>query len=137
MRGRRLAFDYGDVRIGVAVSDPDSIISTPLPFLLRKNPSLLENIQALIQEYEPITIFLGLPKHLSGDEGASAEKVHSFAASLEKFSIPIVLVDERLSTVTASQRLREAGHTSRDAKSLIDSMAAVSILEQGISLAKD
>ncbi len=137
MRGRRLAFDYGDVRIGVAVSDPDSIISTPLPFLLRKSPSLLENIQELIQEYEPVTIFLGLPKHLSGDEGASAEKVHAFAASLEKFSIPIILVDERLSTVTASHRLREAGHNSRDSKSLIDSMAAVSILEQGISLAKD
>ncbi|CAN2197706.1 COG0816 Predicted endonuclease involved in recombination (possible Holliday junction resolvase in Mycoplasmas and B. subtilis) [Candidatus Nanopelagicaceae bacterium] len=137
MRGRRLAFDYGDVRIGVAISDPDSIICSPLPFLLRKNPSLLDEIQGLVQEYEPITIFIGLPKHLSGNEGSSAEKVHAFAISLEKFAIPVVLVDERLSTVSAAQKLREAGRSARESKSLIDSMAAVSILEQGISLAKD
>lgn len=133
-RGRRIAFDYGDARIGVAICDPDGILSTPLPFLDAKHPKLIKHIEALCEEYEPIAIYLGQPKHLSGSEGVAIEKVRNFAASLaEKFSLPIIYIDERLSTVDAQRRLREAGKNSKESKSLIDSMAAVAILEGGLA----
>ena len=133
-RGRRIAFDYGDARIGVAICDPDGILATPLPFLDARHPKLLKNIEALFAEYEPIAIYLGEPKHLSGSDGVAVDKVRTFAATLtEKFSLPLILVDERLSTVDAQRRLREAGKNSRDSKVLIDSMAAVAILEVGLA----
>jgi putative Holliday junction resolvase len=135
-KGRRLAFDFGDVRIGVAICDPDAIISSPLPRLMRKNPALFKEIADLIDEYRPVGIYCGMPKHLSGMEGQSAEKVREFVNDLSRFDLPVTLVDERLSTVSASQKLREAGHTSRESKELIDSMAAVAILEQGLALEK-
>lgn len=133
-RGRRIAFDYGDARIGVAICDPDGILSTPLPFLDAKHPKLIKHIEALFVEFEPIAIYLGEPKHLSGSEGVAIEKVRNFAAALsEKFSLPIIYIDERLSTVDAQRRLREAGKNSKESKSLIDSMAAVAILEGGLA----
>lgn len=133
-RGRRIAFDYGDARIGVAICDPDGILSTPLPFLDAKHPKLIKHIEVLFVEFEPIAIYLGEPKHLSGTEGVAIEKVRNFAAALsEKFSLPIIYIDERLSTVDAQRRLREAGKNSKESKSLIDSMAAVAILEGGLA----
>lgn len=133
-RGRRIAFDYGDARIGVAICDPDGILATPLPFLDAKHPKLMRQIEELFAEYEPIAIYLGEPKHLSGSEGAALEKVRKFADSLsEKFPTPLIYVDERLSTVDAQRRLREAGKNSKESRSLIDSMAAVAILEGGLS----
>ena len=133
-RGRRIAFDYGDARIGVAICDPDGILATPLPYLDAKHPKLLKNIEALFSEYEPIAIYLGEPKHLSGSDGVAVDKVRTFAATLtDKFSLPLIFIDERLSTVDAQRRLREAGKNSRDSKALIDSMAAVAILESGLA----
>jgi putative Holliday junction resolvase len=133
-RGRRIAFDFGDARIGVAICDPDGILATPLPFLDAKHPKLIQHIGELVAEYEPLRIYLGEPKHLSGSDGAAVEKVRSFERLLsEEFKLPVVLVDERLSTVDAARKLREAGKSSRESKSLIDSMAAVAILESGLS----
>lgn len=133
-RGRRIAFDYGDARIGVAICDPDGILCTPLPFLDAKHPKLLKHIDALFVEYEPIAVYLGEPKHLSGSEGSALLKVREFAASLSsQFMTPIFYVDERLSTVDAQRRLREAGKNSKESKLLIDSMAAVAILESGLA----
>ena len=133
-RGRRIAFDYGDARIGVAICDPDGILATPLPFLDSKHPKLINHIAELFAEYEPIAIYLGEPKLLSGNEGVAVAKVREFAAILqEKFSLPLIFIDERLSTVDAQRRLKEAGKNSRDSKVLIDSMAAVAILEGGLA----
>ena len=133
MRGRRIAFDYGDVRIGVAVCDPDGILASPLPALKSQDKSLFNSIGTLIDEYLPVKVFVGLPVNMSGTEGDSAEKAKSFADALtEQFRISVVLIDERLSTVSAQRKLKEAGVSSRDSKELIDSMAAVSILEQGL-----
>ena len=70
-RGRRLAFDYGSVRIGVAVCDPDAILATPLAFLSATHPKLNQQIEDLLDEYQPIEIFIGYPKHLSGADGES------------------------------------------------------------------
>lgn len=132
-RGRRIAFDYGDARIGVAICDPDGILATPLPFLDARSPKVIKQIAALLDEYSPISIFIGLPKHLSGVEGESVAKVRAFAASLSEISTtPIVFVDERMSTVGAQKRLHEAGKNAKESRSLIDSMAAVAILESGL-----
>ena len=102
MRGRRLAFDYGDARIGVAVCDPDGILSSPLPYIENRKSSVMKEISAIIAEYDPIEIFLGLPLHLSGSSSATIEKIEVFAQQLkDEFSVRIIFVDERLSTVGA------------------------------------
>lgn len=134
VRGRRIAFDYGDTRIGVAFCDPDGILASPLPFLDARHPKLISQIKEILAEYEPIAIYIGEPKHLSGEAGSAVDKAHSFAALLkEEFQIPISFVDERLSTVDAARKLRESGKSARESKGLIDSMAAVAILESGLA----
>ena len=136
-RGRRIAFDYGDIRIGVAVCDPDGIISSPLAVLRAEDRNLRSEIQAFLTEYEPVQIFIGLPKQLSGVESSSAEKSRTFGAMLAELSkIEIVYIDERLSTVSAQSKLREAGKSTRESKELIDAMAAVEILELGLQSAR-
>lgn len=135
--GRRIAFDYGDVRIGVAVCDPDGLLATPLEVLQSKDPNLLVKINELVQEYEPVKFYIGEPKQLSGAESVSAEKAMNFAERLSnKFDIEIAMIDERLSTVSASRQLRDAGIDAKSAKALIDSAAAVAILEQGLAIDK-
>lgn len=136
-RGRRIAFDYGDVRIGVAVCDPDGIISSPLRVLAAEKKNLAGEIQAIFEEYEPVQIFIGLPKQLSGDESVSAEKARSFGALVAGLTdVDIIFIDERLSTVSAQSKLREAGKSTKDSKELIDAMAAVEILELGLQRAR-
>lgn len=133
-RGRRIAFDYGDSRIGVAVCDPDGILATPLPFLDARHPKLVANIKRLFDEFEPISIYLGLPKHMSGEDGEAVAKVKEFAALLSEITpIEIVFIDERLSTVDAHRKLRESGKNAQESKLLVDSMAAVAILEGGLA----
>jgi putative Holliday junction resolvase len=132
-RGRRIAFDYGDVRTGVALCDPDGILSSPLCVLESKAKDFYNQISSLLEEHEPIRIFVGIPMNMSGSKGPSAEKVDVFVAALTSVTaIPIIFVDERLSTVSAQKKLKEAGVSTRDSKSLIDAMAAVAILEQGL-----
>ena len=134
MRGRRIAFDYGDVRIGVAICDPDGILATPIATLQSKNPALKSEIAKLLSEYEPVKAYVGNPKLLSGDDGEAVSKVLTFTEFLTaNFDLPITLVDERLSTITAARKLRDAGVDARSAKPLIDAAAAVAILEQGLA----
>jgi len=132
--GRRIAFDYGDVRIGVAICDPDGILATPLTSLQSKDPSLKKQIAELIDEYEPVKIYVGQPKLLSGEDGSAVAKVLVFTEMLtSNFDIPVVMVDERLSTVSAAKQLRESGVNAKEARSVIDAAAAVAILEQGLA----
>ena len=133
MRGPRIAFDYGDVRIGLGVCDPDGILCTPLPAIRTGDPKLFVTIEGILNEYQPVAIYVGLPLHMSGEPGDSAEKARAFGTEIsDRFKIPVRYVDERLSTISAQRKLKDAGVSSRDAKELIDSMAAVSILEQGL-----
>ena len=133
MRGRRIAFDYGDVRTGVALCDPDGILATPLCVLESKSKSFIADIEALLTEHQPIRIFIGKPLNMSGSSGESVQKVEAFSNKISEITdIPIQLVDERLSTVSAQKQLQAAGVSARESKSLIDAMAAVSILEQGL-----
>jgi putative Holliday junction resolvase len=133
-RGRRIAFDYGDSRIGVAVCDADVILATPLPFLDSRHPKLLTQIKELFAEYQPIAIFIGLPLQLSGAEGESVEKVRAFADKLSGITdASIIFVDERMSTIDAQRRLHDAGKSEKASRQLIDSMSAVTILESGLA----
>jgi putative Holliday junction resolvase len=139
-RGRRIAFDYGDVRIGLAISDPDSILASPLTNLSSGDPKLFKQIAQLITEHEPVALYVGDPLNLSGDLSGSAQKARDFAAKLRtEFDLPVTMIDERLSTISAASALRQSGVNSKDAKGKIDMAAAVAILEQAIALerAKD
>lgn len=136
-QGRRLAFDYGDVRIGVAVSDRDSILATPVETLLTKREDLWDRIFDLLAEYEPVHVYVGRPIHLSGRESDSTTKAEAFAQEFrERFDVDVTMIDERLSTVSAQRSLREAGRSTRDSKSAIDQAAAMEILEMALDFEK-
>jgi putative holliday junction resolvase len=136
-RGRRIAFDYGDVRIGVAASDADSIICSPLTTLKSSDKSLLKSITEIFLDIQPIQIFVGRPALLSGKDGAATDKAVAFADSLRGITdVEVIMVDERLSTVSAARNLREAGKSARESKESIDMAAAVGILEFAIDLEK-
>ena len=136
-RGRRIAFDYGDVRIGVATSDADSIICSPLITLKATDKSLLKSISEILLEIEPVQIFVGKPALLSGKDGVATDKAVHFADLLRDITnVEIIMVDERLSTVTAARNLRESGRNAKESKDSIDMAAAVAILEFAIDLEK-
>ena len=136
-RGRRIAFDYGDVRIGVATSDADSIICSPLTTLKSSDKSLLKSIAEIFLEIQPIQIFVGRPALLSGKDGAATDKSIAFADLLRGITeIEVIMIDERLSTVSAARNLREAGKSAKESKDSIDMAAAVGILEFAIDLEK-
>ena len=136
-RGRRIAFDYGDVRIGIAVSDPDSILSSPLTTLKATDKNLSSQITQIIIEIEPVTIYVGRPALLSGNDGAATEKATEFVSLLRTITqVPIELIDERMSTISAARNLREAGRSAKESKDAIDMAAAVAILEFAIDIEK-
>jgi putative Holliday junction resolvase len=132
-RGRVLGVDVGTVRVGVALSDPTGTLASPLETVQRaKDGSDLDRLAALVVEHEVSEIVVGEPRHLSGASGASAEDATAYSRALAGRigDVPVHLVDERLSTVTAAQSLREAGRDSRAQRSVIDQAAAVVILQQ-------
>ena len=137
LRGRRIAFDYGDVRIGVAVSDPDSILSSPLTTLKATDKSLLNQISEILADIEPVAIYVGRPALLSGNDGSATEKATQFSAVLSTITqVPIEMIDERMSTVSAARNLREAGRNARDSKDAIDMAAAVALLDFALEIEK-
>ena len=136
-RGRRIAFDYGDARIGVAASDQDSILVSPITTLATSSRNLFKQIAEIFEEVKPIAVYVGKPTNLNGMDSNATSKVLSFVEDLKKITeIPISLVDERMSTVSASRSLREAGVDSKKSKSIIDMAAAVGILEFAITMEK-
>ena len=137
LRGRRIAFDYGDVRIGVAISDPDSILASPLTTLSSGDPKLFAQISELIAEHEPVALYVGEPLNLSGQSSTSAQKASAFGGELRSlFNLPVTMIDERLSTVSATNAMRQSGINAKDARGKIDMAAAVAILEQGLAMEK-
>lgn len=136
-RGRRIAFDYGDVRIGVAISDPDSILCSPLITLQTADNKLNARIVEIFEEYEPVQIFVGRPALLSGNDGVAVNKAIAFATRLEGLTtVQIEMIDERMSTVSAARNLRESGKSAKESKSRIDMAAAVAILEFALEIEK-
>ncbi|MGW5282656.1 Holliday junction resolvase RuvX [Streptomyces collinus] len=134
-RGRRLSIDVGDARIGVASCDPDGILATPVETVPGRDiPAAHRRLRQLVEEYEPIEVVVGLPRSLKGGEGPAAQKVRGFAQELARgiAPVPVRLVDERMTTVTASQGLRASGVTSKKGRAVIDQAAAVIILQQAL-----
>jgi putative holliday junction resolvase len=134
-RGRRLAIDVGEARIGVASCDPDGILATPVETVPGRDvPAAHRRLRQLVDEYEPLEVVVGLPRSLSGGEGPAAARIRTFARTLAgRISpVPVRLVDERMSTVTAGQRLRASGVSSRKGRSVIDQAAAVVILQNAL-----
>jgi putative holliday junction resolvase len=134
-RGRRLAVDVGDARIGVASSDPDGLLATPVETVPGRDvPAALRRLAALAEEYEPVEVVAGLPRSLSGGEGPAAAKVRGFAEELAKkiAPVPVRLVDERMTTVTAAQSMRASGVSAKKGRSRIDQAAAVVILQNAL-----
>ena len=136
-RGRRIAFDYGDVRIGVAVSDPDSILSSPLTTLKATDKTLIKQISQMLSDIQPVAIYVGRPALLSGLDGSATEKASEFVALLTTLThVPIEMIDERMSTISAARNLRDAGRNAKASKDAIDMAAAVAILEFAIEIEK-
>jgi putative holliday junction resolvase len=131
--GRVLGVDVGTVRVGVALSDPTGVIASPLETLRRaKDGSDLDRLAALVVEHEVAEVIVGDPRHLSGASGTSAQDARAYSEALAGriTDVPVHLIDERLSTVTAAGHLREGGIDSRKQRSVIDQAAAVVILQQ-------
>ena len=136
-RGRRIAFDYGDVRIGVAVSDPDSILSSPLTTLKSTDKNLLKQITEILSEIDPVTIYVGRPALLSGHDGSATEKASEFVEQLRRLThVPVEMIDERMSTISAARSLRDAGRNAKDSKDSIDMASAVAILDFALEIEK-
>lgn len=132
-RGARLGVDVGAVRIGIAVSDPDAMLAAPLETISRvaSTSSDLERIAALVEERDAVEVVVGLPVSLSGAEGPAAQTVRAYAVRLAArlAPVPVRLVDERLTTVSAQRGLREAGVRGRKGRLVIDQAAAVLVLQ--------
>lgn len=131
--GRRLGIDVGAVRIGVAVCDRDGLLATPVE-TVRAGEGDLARLAALAAEYEVVEAVVGLPRSLSGAEGRAANKARSFARRLARTirPIPVRLVDERLTTVTATRGLRESGVRGPRSRTVVDQAAAVVILQNAL-----
>ena len=135
-RGVRLALDPGSVRVGVAVSDPDGVLATPLETVPRdrRAGTDLDRIARIVTELSVLEVLVGLPRSLSGAEGPSARSARKYAVAIARrvSPVPVRLVDERLSTVSAQQRLREAGVPGRRRRPVVDQVAAVTILQSAL-----
>lgn len=132
-RGRRLGVDVGDVRIGVAVSDPDGILATPVE-TVAAGPGAVGRLAALVRELDVMECVVGLPMGLSGREGPAAIKVRAFCVELRTAiaPVPIRLFDERMSTVSANNLLRQGGRSTRATRTIVDQAAATVILQTAL-----
>jgi len=127
--GRILGIDHGDARIGVALSDPSAFLASPL-CVIKSTKTALDEIDALVKEHGVATIVVGLPRNMNGSYGPAAEKVRAFMEKLrEKVGVPVEEWDERLSTVSAHNALREAGLNGKKRKDVVDKVAAQIILQ--------
>jgi putative Holliday junction resolvase len=160
-RGVRVGVDVGSVRVGLAVSDPDGVLATPVETLARDTrpqaptsdgfatpqgaekgrkairsggaPADLQRIADEAAERDALEVLVGLPRSLSGREGPAAKAAREYAAALaELVDVPVRLVDERLSTVAAHRSLRQAGMKGRKQRAVVDQVAAVVLLQNAL-----
>ncbi|MFC7374523.1 MULTISPECIES: Holliday junction resolvase RuvX [unclassified Brachybacterium] len=143
-RGVRLGVDVGDVRVGLARSDRDGLVATPVETVERQSAAARVALEA--RETEARVIMVGLPRSLDGTEGPAAAKARDFAAELATVlaqgpqdttgvgDVEIRLLDERLTTVTAHQALHTSGRKGRKHRQVVDQVAAVMILQQALDI---
>jgi putative holliday junction resolvase len=127
---RILGLDVGEVRIGVALSDPLGYTAQPLEVINRKKDKAMERICALVTAHEVQHVVVGFPLQLNGQEGLAAESIQSFTTHLKgRLDIPVTLWDERLSTAQAQRSLIEQGMRRSRRKDTVDKIAAALILQ--------
>lgn len=140
--GVRLGVDVGDARVGLAATDPDALLATPV-MTLRRDPnkgSDLRMLTKIVADRDAAVIYVGLPISLSGAETSSTQKARDYAAQLAQqladaeLEAEVRLVDERLSTVSAADKMRASGVESKDQRGRIDQAAAVEILEHALEM---
>ena len=134
-----LSVDYGDVRTGVAVCDKSELLASPVAVITeRRAERLAEKIAALAAQYRAERIALGLPKNMDGTEGFRAQACREFAALLERETgLPVVLRDERLTTVSAHNYLNATDTRGKKRKETVDAVSAVIILEDYLAYRKN
>ena len=129
--GTVLAFDFGEKRIGVAVGETMLKVAHPLTTInAEQNEIKFTQISALIKEWRACLLVVGLPMHMDGEAHLLTQLSKKFAQRLEgRFNLPVVMVDERLSSAEASQNLSAAGVKGIKQKAMLDAVAAQSILQ--------
>ncbi|SCL53752.1 putative holliday junction resolvase [Micromonospora yangpuensis] len=136
--GVRLGVDVGQVRVGVARSDPHGVLATPVATLARDLgaapeavPADMAELKRLVSEVEAVEVVVGLPVNLAGKHGPAAVHVTAYAERLAEVlaPVPVSLTDERMSTVVASRRLSERGVRGKRQRAVVDQAAAVEILQ--------
>lgn len=138
-RGVRLGVDVGDVRVGVARCDPEGLIATPVE-TVPQGAGAISRLLELAEDSGAIELVVGLPRSMSGAIGPAAIKVRGFAESLRhaalerRLSLPIRLVYERLTTVTAERVLRSRGRSGANRRAVVDQAAAVVILQHALDV---
>ena len=139
--GRRLAVDVGQARVGLAVTDIHAILANPLATVARlenTTDSVDSVIRALAEVGELLEIYVGVPINLQGKSTLSTDDALTFAEALQEASgLEVRLIDERLTTSMANNQLKQIGKSQKDARSTIDQMAAVAILEFALSVEKN
>lgn len=135
-RGVRIGVDVGEVRIGVARSDPDGLIATPVETVRRGDvdDADVARLVEIVCEAGAAVVYVGLPRTLAGREGSAAQAVRTYCGALAQAVAPVTvrLVDERLSTVSAHQALHASGRPGRSHRGVVDQAAAVVILQSAI-----
>ncbi len=127
--GRVLGLDLGDARIGVALSNPDRTISSPLE-VIRRSPQLPQEIANLMSEWEAVGLVVGLPLSLDGSIGPAARKAQAEADKLAAtLRVPVETYDERLTTVTAERMMSDAGLDTKSQRKVVDKIAASILLQ--------
>lgn len=140
--GVRLAVDVGEARVGLAASDPDALLATPVMTLRRDHnkASDLRMLTKIAGDRKAQVIYVGLPLSLAGHDTASTQKARDYASDLVRhlaaagLDVAVRLVDERLSTVSAAEKLRDSGVQARDQRGSIDQAAAVEILNHALQM---
>ncbi len=129
-----MGLDYGSVTVGVAISDSKGTVATPLETITRKKENqvrrTLARLEAVIETYHIQTIVLGNPKNMNDTDGERVERTLEFKEKLEKrTNLPVILWDERLTTVAAKSALTETGVKEYKQKKYVDALAATLILQ--------
>ena len=131
--GVRLGVDVGSVRVGLAASDPSGLLATPVQTLARDAAGGADQrrIAEEAAARHAVEVVVGLPRSLSGDEGPAARTARAYAVELAALvrPVPVRLVDERLTTVSATRTLHESGLAGRAHRAVVDQAAAVLILQ--------
>lgn len=132
-RGARLGVDVGQVRIGVAASDPGGMLAMPVE-TVRRGKGDLARLAALAAERQAIEVVVGLPRSLDGEERAAAQQVRAFATELARYvaPCPVRLVDERMTTTVAARAMRASGVSERAGRPSVDQAAAMVILQDAL-----